>query len=165
VAEQLQDVTAQANLWVSKTRSAVKREVQALLSKVDHAEIEHAAVRARVEHSWRNFQALQDKRMSLLDAMGKMAPKTELQHAQAKCASLAADVERLSAQDLQRQREIDGLTVRMQGAQTEVDKLLKMLQVGALVFILLSRNACPDNIHSFFPSLPISCRAWFNAPS
>ena len=100
-----------------------------MLSKVDHAEIEHAALTAKVEFSRRNFQALQDNRRSLLLAIGQMVPRAELQQLQDQCASLISQVERLTALDLQRQKEVDGLTVRMQGTQNEIDKLLKVMQV------------------------------------
>ena len=127
--EQLEDLKAQAKLWVSKSRSAVKRETQLLLNKLDSAQIELAGIDAKLEHSRQSILALQDNRQTLLLAVGQMVPKAELQQAKAQCSSLSTEAERLSLLLSQRQREIDGLTVRMQGAQTEVEKLLKLMQV------------------------------------
>ena len=128
--DQLDELKAQSRHWVSKSRSAVKREVQLLLSKVEHAELEMGGIVARMEYSRQNVSALLDNRQSLLQAVGQMAPKAALQQAQAECSALALEVERLTALVGQKQKEADGLTVRVQATQTEVDKLLKLMQVA-----------------------------------
>jgi chromosome segregation ATPase len=128
--EQLQETRTQARLWATKTRSAIKREVLSLLSKVDCAEADAAHIASRLGAGQRRSAALQESRAALLEAMGGMVPRTELHEARAAHAACSAELERVSGLEARRSRELDALAARLQAAQNEADGLRKAMQVA-----------------------------------
>ena len=131
LSDQLREMNAQAVLWISKTRSAVKREVRSLLTKVNDAEADVFFVTARLDASWRKIEALQESRNALLEAMtGYMVPRADLHEALAELTAFSAEVERLSALEAFQAKEIDGLAGRLLLAQNEIDRHLATIQVG-----------------------------------
>jgi hypothetical protein len=124
-------MSAQAVLWISKTRSAVKQEVLSLLTKVDNAEADVFLVNAKLDDTWRKIEDLQGSRDALLEAMtGYMVPSADLHQALAELTAFSAEVERLSALQSFQAKEIDGLTGSLLVAQREIDRHLAASEVG-----------------------------------
>jgi hypothetical protein len=124
-------LTAQVVDWVSKSRSAVKREVRSLLTKVDNAEADVFIITARQDASWQKITALQESRNALLEAIrGYMVPSADLHEALDERNALLAEVERLAVLEAIQAKEIDVLSGSLLVAQNEADRHLTAMQVG-----------------------------------
>jgi hypothetical protein len=130
LSNKFHEMNSQAVLWISKTRSAIKRELRTLLSKVDNAEADIFLVTTRLDSSWRKAEALQESRNALLEAMtGYMVPSADLHEALSELTAFSAEVERLSALEAFQAKEIDGLTGSLLVAQHEIDRHVAAMQV------------------------------------
>jgi hypothetical protein len=128
---QLSEMSTQAVLWISKTRSAVKRELRSLLTKVDNAEADVFLVTSRLDAGWQKIEALYESRNALLEAMtGYMVPSADLHEALAELTAFSAEVERLSVLEAFQAKEIDRLAGSLLLAQKEIDRHLAAMQVG-----------------------------------
>ena len=105
--------------------------MRSLLAKVDNAEADVFVSTAKIDASWRKFDELQKSRNALLEAMtGYMVPSADLHEALAELSAFSAEVERLSALEAFRAREIDVLNGRLLVAQSEIDRHIAAMQVG-----------------------------------
>ncbi len=131
-SEQLEELESRSCMWVLDTRSAIRKEMQFLLSQVDRAHVDVQRIGAELVASRDQCEALLANKNALCHAMQRMVPGADLKAEQAARAELAAEKDRLVVRGGKMQEEIDSMTVRLQAAQSEVDRLLKILQVALM---------------------------------